>query len=224
MLRRVRKTILRWFLITGFILLLIAIPRKYLVWRYRPNIHQPNSSPFKTVAIVFGAGLRQDGLPSNVLEDRVRVASELYQQGVVSMLMVSGSVRTPNYDEPKAMRELAIELGVASDDILIDPNGSRTYNTCFNAKHIFNINEAILVSQEFHLPRALGICDALGIDAEGVVSDLRNYNSRALRYWEFREIPASWVALWDAYIAKPDVSTQNAPVGMKVEERDYYDS
>lgn len=204
--------------------MLIAIPRNYLVWRYRPNIHQPSSSPLKTVAIVFGAGLRQDGLPSNVLEDRVRVASELYQQGVVSMLLVSGSVRTPNYDEPKAMRELAIELGVASNDILIDPNGSRTYNTCFNAKHIFNINEAILVSQEFHLPRALGICDALGIDAEGVVSDLRNYNSRALRFWKFREIPASWVALWDTLIAKQDVSTQNAPVGMKLEERDYYDS
>lgn len=224
MLRRVRKTILRWFLITGFMLLLIALPRKYLQWRYRPTIHQPDSPPLKAVAIVFGAGLRQDGLPSNVLEDRVRVASELYQQGVVLKLLVSGSVRTPNYDEPKAMMDLAIELGVASDDIFIDPDGSRTYNTCFNAKHLFKINEALLVSQEFHLPRALGICDALGIDAAGVASDLRSYNTRAMRYWEFREIPASWVALWDAYISKPDVSTQNAPVGMKLEERDYYDS
>jgi SanA protein len=224
MLRRVRKTILRWFLITGFMLVLIALPRKYLQWRYTPTIHQPDSPPLKAVAIVFGAGLRQDGLPSNVLEDRVRVASELYQQGVVLKLLVSGSVRTPNYDEPKAMMDLAIELGVASDDIFIDPDGSRTYNTCFNAKHLFKINEALLVSQEFHLPRALGICDALGIDAAGVASDLRSYNTRAMRYWEFREIPASWVALWDAYISKPDVSTQNAPVGMKLEERDYYDS
>lgn len=224
MLRSVRKTLMLWFLIAGFILLLITIPRKYLEWRYRPLIYQPSNSPSKAVAIVFGAGLRQDGLPSNVLEDRVRVASELYHQGVVSQLLVSGSVRTTNYDEPKAMRDLAIELGVASDDILIDPNGSRTYNTCFNAKHLFKISEALLVSQEYHLPRALGICNALGIEAAGVASDLRSYNSRAMRYWEMREIPASLVALWDTYIAKPDVSTHNTPVGMKLKERDYYDS
>lgn len=122
------------------------------------------------------------------------------------------------------MRDLAIELGVASDDILIDPNGTRTYNTCFNAKHLFKISEALLISQEFHLPRALGICDALGIESEGVVSDLHNYNSRAMRYWELREIPASLVALWDAYIAKPSVTTPYAPVGLELEESDYYGS
>ena len=213
MLKVILKTILRWFLFLGFIILMLIIPRKYLEWRYGSKIHQPSSAPSRGVAIVFGAGLRRDGLPSNVLADRVRVASDLYKNGVVSKLLVSGSVRLPHYDEPTAMRDLAVQLGVSEKDIILDRSGARTYDTCFRAKNIFHIDEALLVSQDFHLPRALGICDALGLEADGIASNLTHYNPRALRYWQFREIPASLVALWDAYIAKPSADSPPGPVG-----------
>ena len=204
MLKSTRNTILRWFLLAVFIILVLVIPRKYLEWRYGSKIHQSDNAPTKVVAIVFGAGLRRDGYPSIVLADRVRVASELYRTGKVSQLLVSGSARSPYYDEPSAMKDLAVQLGVPSEDIILDRNGLRTYDTCYRAKHIFEIKEALLVSQSFHLPRAIGICDAMGLDVEGVASDLSRYNPRALRYWELREIPAALVALWDAYIAKPN--------------------
>jgi SanA protein len=224
MLKSTRKTILRWFIITGIIVLLLTIPRKYLEWRYGSKIHQSSTAPSKGIAIVFGAGLRRDGLPSNVLADRVRVASELYRQGKVSQLLVSGSVRLPYYDEPTAMRDMAVELGVSPDDIVVDRNGSRTYDTCYHAKHVFNIEEAVLVSQAFHLPRALGICDAIGLDVEGVASDLSYYNPRSLRYWELREIPAALVALWDAYIAKPQPSVPSGSHGLNHYQENNYES
>lgn len=208
-----RKWLIRWILILGFIALIFTIPRKYLEWRYGSKIHQLNSAPASGTAIVFGAGLRRDGFPSNVLADRVRVASELYHQGKVANLLVSGSAYSPEYDEPTAMKDLALRLGVAAEDILLDRNGFRTYDTCYRAKHLFNLNEVILVSQAFHLPRALGLCDSMGLDAQGVASDLSRYNPRALRYWELREVPASLVALWEAYVVKPQVSGSLSPNG-----------
>ena len=122
------------------------------------------------------------------------------------------------------MRDLAVQLGVSPDDIIVDRNGSRTYDTCYHAKHIFNIEEAVLVSQAFHLPRAIGICDAIGLDVEGVASDLSNYNPRSLRYWELREIPAALVALWDAYIAKPQPAVQSGSHGFNHLQENNYES
>jgi SanA protein len=224
MFKSARKIILRWIIFIGFTILLLTIPRKYLEWRYGSKIHQSGSAPSKGIAIVFGAGLRRDGLPSNVLADRVRVAADLYRQGKVSQILVSGSVRLPHYNEPSAMKDLAIQLGVSPNDIVVDRNGSRTYATCYHAKHIFKIEEAVLISQAFHLPRALGICDALGMDVEGVASDLSYYNPRALRYWELREIPASMVALWEAYIAKPYASVLSDPQGLNHFQEEHYES
>jgi SanA protein len=224
MFKSTRKIVIRWILIIGVLTVLFTTPRRYLEWRYGSKIHQPISAPTKGVAIVFGAGLRRDGYPSNVLADRVRVASALYTQGKVSKLLVSGSVRLPHYDEPTAMKDLAIQLGVPAEDILVDRNGFRTYDTCYHALHVFNINEAILVSQAYHLPRALGICDVIGLEAEGVASDLSYYNPRALRYWELREIPAALVALWDAYIAKPHASVKFPPLGLWNGQDNNYES
>jgi len=170
-------------------------------WRYSPQIFLPEFAPSRWLAIVLGAGLRRDGRPSNVLADRVSVAVELYHQGKISKILMSGSGYNPLYNEPVAMQKLAIQLGVHPDDILIDPGGTRTYETCRRAKQIFDINHTILISQRFHLPRALGICEALGVDAVGVSADLRDYGRFAMRFWQLREIPATLAALWDSYIA-----------------------
>ncbi|MCH7586578.1 MAG: YdcF family protein [Chloroflexi bacterium] len=198
-----KKSWLRWPLIAIVFLLLLALPRKILTWRYADKIFQLEEAPSRSVAIVFGAGLRRDGRPSAVLADRVKIAAKLYLEDKVPLILVSGSVRPPTYNEPEAMRELAIELGVAAEDILLDPRGSRTYDTCLHAKEEFGLDNVILVTQGFHLPRALSICDALGINAVGITADLREYSAGAYRFWNLREYPATLIAIWDTYIARP---------------------
>jgi SanA protein len=180
--------------------MLILLPWKISTWRYARQIFLPEFAPPRWLAIVFGAGLRRDGSPSAVLADRVSVAVELYHQGKVSKILMSGSAHYPFYNEPAAMRKHAIQLGVHPDDILIDTGGSRTYETCRRAQQIFDVKNAMLISQYFHLPRALGICEALGIDAIGVSADLRDYGPLTTRFWKLREIPATIAAYWDSYI------------------------
>jgi len=187
----------RWLLGISLIFLLILLPWKISIWRYSHQIYQSQIAPPRRWVIVFGAGLRRDGKPSNVLSDRVTVAAELYHAGKVSKILMSGSAQNPHHDEPTAMHQLAVQLGVHPDDILIDSRGLRTFETCRRAKQLFDIQSALLVSQRFHLPRALGICEALGIKAIGVSADLHRYGTLSTKLWQLREIPASLLALWD---------------------------
>lgn len=164
------------------------------------NIEKVQPSP---VAIVFGAGLWRDGTPTPVLRDRVETAAELYFAGKVEKLLMSGDNSRQDYNEPQAMRDYAISLGVPDAAIALDYVGRRTYDTCYRARDIFGIRSAILVTQSFHLPRAIYTCNALGIKATGVPADQRDYRKGSLAYWNLREIPASLVALWEVHISKP---------------------
>ncbi|MDO9085997.1 MAG: ElyC/SanA/YdcF family protein [Anaerolineaceae bacterium] len=155
------------------------------------------------VAIVFGAGLHWDGSPTPVLRDRVKAAVELYNQGKVQKLLLSGDNSYIEYNEPGAMQDYAIELGVPIEDIVLDYAGRRTYDTCYRAKSIFKVEKALLVTQKFHLPRALFLCDQLGISSQGVNADLREYSQYSLRYWNIREIFATISAVWDVWIQRP---------------------
>ncbi len=164
------------------------------------NIEKVQPSP---VAIVFGAGLWRDGTPTPVLRDRVETAAELYFAGKVEKLLMSGDNSRQDYNEPQAMRDYAISLGVPDTVIALDYAGRRTYDTCYRARDIFGIRSAILVTQSFHLPRAIYTCNALGIKATGIPADQRDYRKGSLAYWNLREIPASLVALWEVHISKP---------------------
>jgi len=164
------------------------------------NIEKVQPSP---VAIVFGAGLWRDGTPTPVLRDRVETAAELYFAGKVEKLLMSGDNSRQDYNEPQAMRDYAISLGVPDAVIALDYAGRRTYDTCYRARDIFGIRSAILVTQSFHLPRAIYTCNALGIKATGVPADQRDYRKGSLAYWNLREILASLVALWEVHISKP---------------------
>jgi vancomycin permeability regulator SanA len=168
-----------------------------------PRLHLVEDVPAKPVAIVFGAGLWRDGSPTPVLRDRVATAVELYFQGKVNKLLMSGDNRVDNYNEPAAMEEFAIGLGVPAEDIILDYAGQRTYDTCFRAKEIFGLQDAILVTQEFHLPRAIYTCNSLGVDALGVAADRREYRRRQSAFWQLREVAATFVALWDIHITRP---------------------
>jgi SanA protein len=192
----------RTLLLVSLALAAITLPWLIVVQSYAALILTSEEAPTRSTAIVFGAGLRRDGRPTAILADRVRTAVDLYRRGKAQTLLLSGSATPPNYDEPGAMHQLALELGVAEEHLLIDRGGSRTFETCLRARDEFGIREAILVSQEFHLPRALAICAGLDLQAVGVSADLREYHSRAARYWELREIPATLVAFWDLHFTR----------------------
>ncbi len=190
--------------LTGVLaLLLLGIPNLIAEWYARTRLFLPEQSPSAPVAIVFGAGLTRDGRPTPVLRDRVAVAAQLYFSGKVEKLLMSGDNRFMDYNEPGAMRTYALSLGVPEDAIILDYAGRRTYDTCYRARHIFGVRQALLVTQQFHLPRAVFTCNALGIRGEGVIADQRSYSRFSQRYWRIREIPATARAFLDVFVTRP---------------------
>ena len=149
----------------------------------------------KPVAIVFGTRVR-NGVPSDSLYDRVLTAVELYRAGRVKKLLMSGDRQNDNYDEPAAMTKLAVELGVDENDIVLDPDGKRTFDTCYRAKEIFEVRKAILVTQDYHQPRALYLCGSLGIDSTGLTANRRIYDAEGyFNNREFFAIASAWAEI-----------------------------
>lgn len=179
-----------------FALILTPILWRWAVsWTYSRQLHTPTSAPVAEVALVFGAAVYGDGRLSSVLRDRMDTAITLYELGKVKKILVSGDNQSAFYDEPGAMMAYALQRGVAEEDIFADYGGRRTYDTCYRAQNIFQIESTILVTQKFHLPRAIFTCRRLGLDASGVSADLRPY--RGMRWYEFRETFATLIAAWD---------------------------
>lgn len=166
------------------------------------KIYAEKSVPARRVAIVFGAGLWRDGSPTPILKDRVETAARLYFAGKVEKILMTGDNSHVEYNEPEAMRQYALELGVPAADIVLDYAGRRTYDSCYRAKDIFQTGPAILITQKFHLPRALFLCNALGLDGVGVVANNRVYRKSSLIFWNLRELPATLTAFADV-ITRP---------------------
>lgn len=157
-------------------------------------------------ALVLGAGLDVFGEPSSILKDRVKAATELYFSGKVSKLIMSGDNRYLNYNEPDAMREYAVELGVDNSDIISDYAGRRTYDSCYRVKNIFNQTNIVVVTQSFHITRAMFICNSLGIKTQGYISDVENkYDNFNWNYWKVRDIFALSQSILEIYIYPPEV-------------------
>lgn len=184
-------------------ILSLAIPRLFTQLYASSRIFTIENSPSERVAIVFGAGLRRDGTPTTVLKDRVTTAVELYKAGKVEKLLMSGDNRFVDYNEPASMFAFATELGVPEGDIVLDYAGRRSYDTCYRALHIFDVKSAILVTQNFHLPRALFICNQLGLPSIGVIADRQTYTRSARSVWFIRELPATFMAMLDVWITHP---------------------
>jgi|SRR5664280_116141 SanA protein len=184
-------------------LLVLIVPRLITAAYSKGKVYSAANVPVRRVAIVFGAGLWRNGSPTPVLADRVTAAANLYFAGKVEKLLMSGDNRYVEYNEPEAMRKLAIALGVPNDAIVLDYAGRRTYDTCYRAKAIFMVDQAILVTQAFHMPRAIYLCNRLGVDSIGVESDLRIYPNSSLLYWNIRELFATTSAMWDVNIGHP---------------------
>lgn len=199
------KMIIYLFYLALIGIILLGVCRLFTVVYSRSLIRSLDSVTGNRVAIVFGAGLERDGSPTPILRDRVETAVSLYKSGKVEKLLMSGDNRFVDYNEPGAMRAYAIELGVPDKDIVLDYAGRRTYDTCIRARKIFGLNSAILVTQKYHLPRALFTCNELGLKAEGVPADRRSYSWVSRASWNAREIPASLKAIWDVWVRPPRV-------------------
>ncbi len=204
-----RIRVQRWALALGFLSLLgigAAFPFAWNAWleyRYAPAMHALPDAPTGRVALVLGARVYPNGALSAMLADRVETAVALYKAGKVDRLLLSGDNSSEDYNEPGAMAAYAIQRGVPPEAIQPDYGGRRTYDSCYRARHIFQVEEVIVVTQAFHLPRALFLCENLGIQAEGVIADRRVYGPRSLAWSEMREGPASVAALLDVIVRTP---------------------
>jgi SanA protein len=187
----------------AIIILILGAALWYTESFTRPRLHTVENSPPAQVAIIFGAGLTRDGTPSPVLRDRVATGADLYFSGKVQKLLMSGDNRYVDYNEPGAMAAYAADLGVPWEDIVLDYAGRRTYDTCFRARHIFGVDDAILVTQRYHLARAVYTCNRLGIDAQGIPADRRRYWPASYLRWRVREIGANLIAIWEIWVTRP---------------------
>ena len=138
--------------------------------------------------VVLGCLVKADGTPSDMLYDRISVGVTLYQNGTSPKLLMSGDHGQKEYDEVNTMKTCAIDAGVPSEDIFMDHAGFSTYESVYRAKEIFGAKKIVIVTQEYHLHRALYIANALGIEAYGVSADLRGYSGQTKR--DVREILA----------------------------------
>ena len=156
------------------------------------------------VAIVFGASVYSNGDLSPVLEDRVDTAIQLYRAHKVDRILVSGDNRHPSYNEPKTMREYILNHAVEPHDVVIDFSGRSTYETCVRARDVFGLRRVVLVSQGYHLPRALFIANRIGLDAVGMAGDLRL--NQEIDYHSAREWAAEVKAYYNLNFKPPIVN------------------
>lgn len=160
--------------------------------------------PQQRVAIVFGAGVRADGQPSPMLADRVAAAVALYQHGRAQKILMTGDNSSTQYDEASAMKQYAVARGVPAADITLDYAGFSTYESCYRARAIFGVQQAVLVTQRYHVPRAVYTCRALGMDAVGFgTPDWGVYGKPLLMQYGAREALATVKALWQVHVSRP---------------------
>lgn len=184
-------------------LVLVAIMANVKVLQSNNIRYYPASvAPAASLAIIFGGGMREAGEQSVFQADRVRRGVELYKEGKVKKLLMTGDDGGNHDDEVAAMKLAAIKLGASKDDIFIDPHGYNTYASCYRARAVYGITSAIVVSQSFHVPRILYLCRGMGVKAIGVDADLRNYG---YSWWksEAREVLARVKAWWQLEVTKP---------------------
>ena len=138
--------------------------------------------------LVLGCKVHDNGAPSAMLEDRLRRGTELFQAGAAPKLLMSGDHGTVTYNEVQAMKQYAIDKGIASSDVFMDHAGFSTYESIYRAKEVFQAQKIIIVTQEYHLYRALYVANALGVEAYGVSADYRSYVGQTAR--DIREVLA----------------------------------
>lgn len=168
------------------------------------------SSP-ATVAIVLGAQVKADGTMSAMLADRVSQGAALWQAGKVDRILVSGDHGAWRYDEPTTMRRALIRAGVPADAVFTDHAGFDTRASMVRAREIFGIRDAIVVTQGFHMKRALFLARRAGIEADGLTSDLREYGGQGIKS-SLREVASRVKAVVESAVDAPVTGGPRVPI------------
>ena len=219
----------RWLKITFCaalsLILLVAFLNVIMILSSGRNIISAGSeTPFAPVAIIFGAKTYSLQQMSPMLEDRVITGIELYKAGKVKKLLFSGDHGSVEYDEVNAMRLRALEEGVQPEDIFLDHAGFDTFDTLYRAKQIFQVDSALLVTQSFHLPRAIFIGQELGITVYGISADQRPYTNDTMLRSEIREFFSRVKAFLDTKILHSVPKYLGAPIPITGDGRASWDS
>jgi SanA protein len=184
----------------------------YVEKRYADRIIPRAEAPQAPVALVYGAGLAPGGVPSPVLAQRLDAAIALYRAGTVDALLLSGDNSDPFHDETRAMRRYVLDRGVPPHAVEEDDAGLSTYDSSVRAHTVFGVREAVLVTQRFHLTRALYIAHSVGLDAWGVAADEGRPRTRRYALREtFSRVLALGMVLAEAEPRYPSGRTLAAP-------------
>ena len=159
----------------------------FMLESYSKSITEKPTQTYDCI-LVLGCGVKDDGTPSDMLMDRILTGVELYEQGVAPVIIMSGDHGKKDYDEVNTMKNYAVKLGVPADKIFLDHAGFSTYESMYRAKAIFGVKSAAIVTQEYHLFRAMHDAETFGIDSAGVPADKHRYYGQTTR--DIREIIA----------------------------------
>jgi len=193
------------------VVLLVALANVYVLTHGGVSTSDVASVPHAEVAIVPGALVKPDGEMSAMLADRVEQASRLWHAGKVEKVLVSGDHGTWKYDEPDTMRKALVREGVAPRDVFEDHAGFDTWATMVRARSIFGVRDAVVVTQGFHMPRALYLADAAGIDATGLTADLHTWGAQG-RKSSVREVLSRVKAVADVTLDTPALAGPKIPI------------
>lgn len=187
-----------------FLFWLFLLPFSYFQLKSSWQMIMPSSQEYQ-VAVVFGAGIRMNREPSKVLRLRLETARQMYLNNQVSKIVVTGDNSAENYNEPQVMKNYLLQNGVDSRDIIPDFGGRRTIDSCYRLKNFFNLEKAYLITQSFHTARANYLCQSFGMQTR-IVEAPKN-NQETTIYGIFREIPASFLSLYESFNFKPQVES-----------------
>ncbi len=181
----VATAVLLFFLVSNAVMLLGTGKRILTLAELSDTLEYKDS--FDAI-VILGAGVRPGGVPSDMLRDRLEVGNELYFAGYADKMLMSGDHMGRDYDEVSVMKRYATEAGIPSDAIYLDHAGLSTYDSIWRLCNIYGAKKVLIVTQSYHLPRALYLANSFGIEAYGLSADLRPY--RAQTYRDLREILA----------------------------------
>lgn len=196
MAKKARSTFI-YILLLSLVVIILIPPFFYFYYRRFVYVSVNAVEKGKHTLLVLGASVIENSKPSAALQDRLNLAHKLYLDGKVERIIVSGARDSEDYDEPFVMKNELVNLGIPEELIIEDPRGYSTFDSCINAKDTYNSDEVTILSQGFHLPRALFICKSIGISNATGVYSTGSFSTNYSRWYTVREVMAMYKAIWD---------------------------
>jgi vancomycin permeability regulator SanA len=201
---RNKKLLIIGSLATIIIMLILVLPQLFIIYQSKDLILDSNDISHHQYGVIFGAGVNDKKRPNDILEDRLNTGAQLYLDEKVDFIISSGNNEDKNNNETDSMANYLLEdMKLPEENVYQDPKGYRTYDTCARVGLFIEPNEkVILVTQQYHLYRALFTCKKLGVDVVGVSATDGNYDNQT--FYSIREFFAHYKAIIDIYIFEPD--------------------